>query len=129
MESAASPPGLATRWGSSSTTRSRRDIVPSMSAAARLAEFIVKTSLEDCPGEAIAQVRRAALDTLGVMLAGAAEPVARIVRRVVRAEVGIALATVVGTTLKTSPGWARLAHGAAGHALDFGHATFPHLRP
>src|SRR3989475_280780 len=94
MESAASPPGPATRWGSSSTTRSRRDIVPSMSAAARLAEFIVKTSLEDCPGEAIAQVRRAALDTLGVMLAGAAEPVARIVRRVVRAEGGISLATL-----------------------------------
>src|SRR5206468_2998171 len=87
-------------------------------------EFIVKTSLEDCPGEAIAQVRRAALDTLGVMLAGAAEPVARIVRRVVRAEGGIALATVVGTTLKTSPGWAALANGAAGHAHDFDDTNF-----
>jgi 2-methylcitrate dehydratase PrpD len=95
-----------------------------MSAAARLAEFIVKTSLDDCPGEAIAQVRRAALDTLGVMLAGAAEPVARIVRRVVRAEGGIALATVVGTTLKTSPGWAALANGAAGHAHDFDDTNF-----
>ena len=98
--------------------------MPSMSAAARLAEFIVKTSLEDCPGAAIAQVRRAALDTLGVMLAGAAEPVARIVRRVVRAEGGIALATVVGTTLKTSPGWAALANGAAGHAHDFDDTNF-----
>ena len=56
-----------------------------MSAAARLAEFVVKTSLEDCPSEAVGRVRRAALDTLGVMLAGATEPVARIVRRVVRA--------------------------------------------
>ena len=98
--------------------------MPSMSAAARLAEFIVKTSLEDCPPEAIAQVRRAALDTLGVMLAGASEPVARIVRRVVRAEGGIALATVVGTTLKTSPGWAALANGAAGHAHDFDDTNF-----
>src|SRR3989454_1174337 len=95
-----------------------------MSAAARLAEFIVKTSLEDCPGEAVARVRRAALDTLGVMLAGAGEPVARVVRRVVRAEGGIALATVVGSSLKTSPGWAALANGAAGHAHDFDDTNF-----
>src|SRR2546422_6252097 len=87
-----------------------------MSAAARLAEFIVKTSLEDCPAEAVARVRRAALDTLGVMLAGASEPVARIVRRVVRAEGGIALATVLGTALKTAPGRAALANRAARHA-------------
>ena len=98
--------------------------MPSMCAAARLAEFVVKTSLEDCPPEAITQVRRAALDTLGVMLAGASEPVARIVRRVVRAEGGIPLATVVGTALKTSPGWAALANGAAGHAHDFDDTNF-----
>ena len=95
-----------------------------MSAAARLAEFVVKTSLEECPAEAIVRVRRAALDTLGVMLAGAGEPVARIVRRVVRAEGGIALATVVGTALKTAPGWAALANGAAGHAHDFDDTNF-----
>jgi 2-methylcitrate dehydratase PrpD len=95
-----------------------------MSAAARLAEFVVKTSLEECPSEAIVKVRRAALDTLGVMLAGAGEPVARIVRRVVRAEGGIALATVVGTALKTAPGWAALANGAAGHAHDFDDTNF-----
>ena len=95
-----------------------------MSAAARLAEFVVKTSLEDCPSEAVGRVRRAALDTLGVMLAGATEPVARIVRRVVRAEGAIALATVVGTTLQTSPGWAALANGAAGHAHDFDDTNF-----
>src|SRR5262245_5495354 len=95
-----------------------------MSAAARLAEFVGKTSLEECPAEAIARVRRATLDTLGVMLAGAGEPVARIVRRVVRAEGGIALATVVGTALKTAPGWAALANGAAGHAHDFDDTHF-----
>src|SRR6266850_2006309 len=62
--------------------------------------------------------------TLGVMLAGADEPVARIVRRVVRAEGGIPLATVVGTPLKTAPGWAALANGAAGHAHDFDDTNF-----
>jgi 2-methylcitrate dehydratase PrpD len=43
---------------------------------------------------------------------------------VVRAEGGIALATVVGTALKTAPGWAALANGAAGHAHDFDDTNF-----
>src|SRR5262249_33840686 len=53
-----------------------------------------------------------------------AEPVAAIVRKVVRAEGGIPLATVVGTTLKTAPGSAALANGAAGHAHDFDDTNF-----
>ena len=75
-----------------------------MSATARLAEFVVKTSLEECPPDVVVRVRRAALDTLGVMLAGAAR--ARRRRRApdVRAEGGIALCTVVGTKLRTGAG-------------------------
>jgi hypothetical protein len=44
-----------------------RDIAPPMSATTRLAEFTVKTTLEDCPPEAVARARLAALDTLGVI--------------------------------------------------------------
>ena len=95
-----------------------------MTATTRLAEFIVKTSLDECPPAALPLVRRAALDTLGVMLAGAAEPVARIVRRVVGAEGGLPLATVVGTRWKTSPSRAALANGVAGHAHDFDDTNF-----
>src|SRR3989440_711604 len=95
-----------------------------MSATARVAEFAVKTSLEDCPPEALARVRLAALDTLGVMLAGAGEPAARAVRAVARAEGGTPLATVVGTRFVTSPGWAALANGTAGHAHDFDDTNF-----
>jgi len=95
-----------------------------MSILARLAEFVVKLSLDDCPRDAIAEVRRAALDSLGVMLAGASEPVARIVREVARSEGGTPLCTVVGTSLRTSPTWAALANGAAGHAHDFDDTSF-----
>ncbi len=95
-----------------------------MSLTARLAEFAVKTALEDCPPEALARVRLAALDTLGVMLAGAGEPAARAVRAVARAEGGTPLATVVGTRFVTSPGWAALANGTAGHAHDFDDTNF-----
>ena len=95
-----------------------------MSATARLAEFVVKTALADCPDAAVAQVRRATLDTLGVMLAGAAEPAAAAVRAVIRAEGGTPLCTVVGTSLRTAPTWAALANGTAGHAHDFDDTNF-----
>jgi 2-methylcitrate dehydratase PrpD len=95
-----------------------------MNATTRLAEFVVKTSLRDCPDAAIAQVRRAALDTLGVVLAGASEPVALSVRAVARAEGGTPLCTVIGTSLRTSPTWAALANGTAGHAHDFDDTNF-----
>ncbi|HEV8584176.1 MAG TPA: MmgE/PrpD family protein [Methylomirabilota bacterium] len=95
-----------------------------MSATTRLAEFVVKTSLRDCPDAVVAQTRRAALDTIGVMLAGASEPVARAVRAVARAEGGVPLCTVLGTALRAAPGWAALANGAAGHAHDFDDTSF-----
>jgi len=95
-----------------------------MTATTRLAEFVVKTSLRDCPDAVLRETRRAALDSIGVMLAGAAEPVAQSVRAVARTEGGVALCTVLGTSMRTSPGWAALANGAAGHAHDFDDTNF-----
>jgi len=95
-----------------------------MTATTRLAEFVVKTSLRDCPDAVLAQTRRAALDSTGVMLAGAAEPVAQSVRAVARAEGGVRFCTVLGTSMRTAPGWAALANGAAGHAHDFDDTNF-----
>jgi len=95
-----------------------------MSATARLAEFVVKTALTDAPEAAIAQVRRATLDTLGVMLAGASEPAAAAVRGVIRAEGGTPLCTIVGTSLRAAPTWAALANGTAGHAHDYDDTNF-----
>jgi len=95
-----------------------------MTAIARIAEFIVKTSLDDLPAAALPLVRRAALDTIGVMLAGAGEPAAQMVRQAIRAEGGSPLCTVFGATLRTSPTWAALANGVAGHAHDFDDTNF-----
>src|SRR5260370_20753820 len=100
------------------------DIVPPMSATTRLAEFAVKTSLEDCPPAAIARTRLAALDTLGVMLAGAAEPAAPAVRQVAPVEGGAAPAAVIGTRLTTSPRSAALANGTAGPPHRFRRPDF-----
>ncbi len=95
-----------------------------MTAIARLSDFVVKTTLDECPRDALVPIRRAALDTVGVMLAGAGEPVARAVREVIRAEGGAPLCTVLGTALRTAPTWAALANGAAGHAHDFDDTSF-----
>src|SRR5262245_34813083 len=104
--------------------RGRSVIVRPMTATTRLAEFVVKTSLRDCPDAVLAQTGRATLDSIGVMLAGAAEPVAQSVRAVARAEGGVGLCTVLGTSMRTAPGWAALANGAAGHAHDFDDTNF-----
>src|SRR5687768_1798451 len=95
-----------------------------MTATTRLAEFILKLMPADVPDAVLAQVRRAALDTIGCMLAGASEPVAAITRAIARAEGGAPLCTAVGTSLRTSPTWAALANGAAGHAHDFDDTSF-----
>ncbi|MEX2146323.1 MAG: MmgE/PrpD family protein [Candidatus Rokuibacteriota bacterium] len=95
-----------------------------MTATTHLAEFALKLTLTDVPDAVLAQVRRAALDSIGCMLAGATEPVAAITRAVARAEGGAPLCTVLGTALRTAPTWAALANGAAGHAHDFDDTNF-----
>lgn len=95
-----------------------------MTATTHLAEFIQKLTPADVPDVVLAQVRRAALDTIGCMLAGASEPVAVITRAIARAEGGAPLCTVIGTSLRTAPTWAALANGAAGHAHDFDDTNF-----
>ena len=70
--------------------------MPDVRATAAIAEFVVKSRFEECPAEAVDAARRAILDTLGVMLAGAVEEPARLVRRVVEAEGGAPRATVSG---------------------------------
>src|SRR5262249_60805878 len=76
------------------------------------------------PDPTMVQIGRAMLAPVGCLLAGAQEQVASIVREVARAEAGLPLCTVIGTSLRTSPTWAALANGAAGHAHDFDDTSF-----
>lgn len=95
-----------------------------MRATSQIAEFVVKSRWDEVPAAAVDAARRAILDCLGVMLAGATEPAARIVQRVAEAEGGAPLATVVGTGRRTGAVWAALANGTAAHALDFDDTNF-----
>ena len=95
-----------------------------MHATTAVADFVAKSRWEDCPEPAVAAARRAILDCLGVMLAGASEPPARILQSVAQAEGGMPLATIVGAGRRTGAVWAALCNGTAAHALDFDDTNF-----
>ena len=87
-----------------------------MTAISRFAEFV---SFVEVPAAARAAARDAVQDTVGVALAGAGEPAARIVQRVAQVDAGPGACSVLGTDLTAGPTWAALANGTAAHALDF----------
>ncbi len=89
----------------------------------RLADFAVSSQP---PAEARTAAARALLDTIGVTLAGATEPAARIVQRVVSAD-GAGPSLVLGTAVRASAGNAALANGTAAHALDYDDMCFVSL--
>src|SRR5215472_771597 len=95
-----------------------------MSATTAVADFIAKTRWEDLPPAAVSAARGAIIDCLGVMLAGAGEPSARILQTVALAEGGSPLCTIVGTGGRTGAVWAALCNGTAAHALDFDDTNF-----
>jgi len=76
------------------------------------------------PAEARASALRAVIDTIGVALAGAPEPAAEIVRRVI-ADTGPCL--VLGADRRASATNAALANGTAAHALDYDDMCFVSL--
>ncbi len=89
------------------------------SVTAALAAFAAQLRPSGLPADVREQVRRALLDTVAVMLAGAAEPCARIVARYAAALQARPEATVVGSSLRTAAAEAALVNGTAAHALDY----------
>src|SRR5688500_12890457 len=70
------------------------------------------------PDEALTAAQNAFIDTLGVSIPGAAEPVTRKVFATVRPW-GEGPCTVIGSELRLAAPWAALVNGTAAHALDF----------
>src|SRR5438034_6688629 len=95
-----------------------------MSVDLRLLGEFVASSMP--PAAARARAAQAVLDTIGVTLAGASEPAARIVQAVVSAEGGDAC-RILGTVARASAPNAALANGTAAHALDYDDMCFVSL--
>jgi 2-methylcitrate dehydratase PrpD len=107
-----------------------------MGATETVAKWIVNTSYEDIPPDAIRVANESCFDLLGVILAGSAQPVGQIIQQYVTDLGGAPEATVLASSQRTAVPNAALANGTMGHALDyddfggFGHPTvaiFPAL--
>jgi len=98
-----------------------------------IAERIVAIAYDDLPPVAVEWAKMAILDTVGVTLAGAGEPCAQIVERVLAGGAGECL--IFGSDRRAAPLDAALVNGTAAHALDFddvsnslgGHPSAPIL--
>jgi 2-methylcitrate dehydratase PrpD len=93
------------------------------SRVAAIAEFVIRTAISDSARERAAT---AVIDTIGVMLAGAGEPAARIAQSLATDE-GVGQCHVIGTDITTSAGFAAFANGVAAHALDYDDMCFVSL--
>ena len=107
-----------------------------MGATETIAKWIVNTTYEDIPPDAIRVANESCFDLLGVILAGSTEPVGEIIQQYVADLGGSPEATVLASGRRTSMPNTALANGTMGHALDyddfggFGHPTvaiFPAL--
>ena len=84
-----------------------------MGATRDIAAWVARFSIEDTPPEVRTAARAALLDTVGVILAGAPEPVTRIVASVVAEDGARPVADQLGGDLRTSAEGAALVNGTS----------------
>jgi 2-methylcitrate dehydratase PrpD len=94
---------------------------PEVSGLTRyVAEFALKTKYEDIPAEVVALGKNSILDGFGLALAGSMADTGAISRKYLQAaKLTQGKATVIGSTLKTTPRFAAFANGVSMHADDF----------
>ena len=102
-----------------------------MTITGDLVEILRATRAEDIPDDALEIARQVCLDGLGVMIAGAGEPLGlgRITFEYTRALGGPEDASVIAGGFKTSAFNAAYANGTLGHALDFDNTWWPLNHP
>jgi 2-methylcitrate dehydratase PrpD len=96
---------------------------------AALAEFAADLRYEQLPEAVLAQLKRCVLDTLGCGLFGSTLPWGQLVTGLVADAGSREVATLWGTTVRSSPADAALANGTYAHAFEYdeGHtASFFH---
>src|SRR6195256_4021405 len=85
-----------------------------------VAAFVETTKYEDIPADVIELGKKSILDGLGLALAGSKAETGGLCRQYIeKLGIGGAQATIVGSTLKTSPRFAAFVNGVSIHADDF----------
>lgn len=94
----------------------------------KIASFVAGTTYNELPHEAITRAKWCILDCLGVALAGAHEPLSRIITEHVKELGGKPEATAIASGFRTSSPQAALVNGTLAHALDYddSHPNFQH---
>ncbi|OUN00015.1 MAG: hypothetical protein BAA02_10695 [Paenibacillaceae bacterium ZCTH02-B3] len=90
----------------------------------RLASLVAEAPAASLPPKALERAKMALIDYIGVTIAGASEPVAGLIARMIRQHGSPGACTVIATDLETGPLDAALANGTAGHALDYDDSNF-----
>lgn len=84
-----------------------------------LAAFAAAARYDDLPREVVQRAKNSVLDTLGVAVAGAVEPGARILARYTADNGGRAASTMIGMGSASSPRAAALVNGMSAHMLGY----------
>lgn len=92
---------------------------PAITKTRQLGTFAASITYDNLPAEVTHYGKRALVDWIAAALAGADQPGARKVRQVVAELVQDGPASVIGTTLSTTPPFAALANAYAAHLLDY----------
>jgi 2-methylcitrate dehydratase PrpD len=95
------------------------DAQPTVPMTRQLADFASAITVDSLPAQVVHNARRALVDWLAAALAGAREPAADKLNRVIGAVGPETGATIVGRNATTSAPFAALANGYASHLLDF----------
>ena len=90
-----------------------------------LLDFVTHTDASEVPAEVLHESTRCLLDHVGLAIAGAEEPAARIAREQCQMLGGEPQATVLGTSHRLRVTDAALVNGIACHALDFDDTHVP----
>jgi len=91
----------------------------------RLADFVVSTDADALPDWAIHEAKRTLINMLAISLSASKADGARIMLEWVADEAAAEQASVIGATVRTSPGIAALANGFLCHLQDYDDTHFP----
>jgi 2-methylcitrate dehydratase PrpD len=91
--------------------------IPSEGVSRHLADVLARTTYAALPSPVVTETKRAILDWLGSVLAGAVEPPARMIQGVV-AGFGVSRESTVFASDRSSAAGAALANGVASHILE-----------
>lgn len=91
----------------------------SSAVTATLAEWALSRDTATMPADVREAARRCVIDWMGVALAGASDPLIRILIGAAQDEGGNAACTLVGQVERVSPMQAAMINGATGHVLDY----------